>query len=187
MARVDDAGKPQRQGKRMQSRLTLDYATRQHARATQPISKTVTIRDHNKTRSRDNTPSMDDKLRQLRAPLVRVPPVPHQQLRQVAELYNAEVGRQARLLALLAHDPHPDVRSLDHRHVVAAIADAAHPLPRVRLDQPRDVGFLRRGTPAGDDGGERRREIDKGGAEVFEVELIRNEEDESAGLWGKQG
>jgi hypothetical protein len=35
---------------------------------------------------------MNDELRQLRTPLVAVPSMPHQQLRQVAEALDAEIG-----------------------------------------------------------------------------------------------
>ena len=47
---------------------------------------------------------MDDKLRELGTPLVRVAPVPDQELGEVAELIDGEIGGERGLTTLLADD-----------------------------------------------------------------------------------
>ena len=59
----------------------------------------------------------------LRQTDVRVATVHEQQARQEAKLRDRVVGRVARLQALLAGQSDADVRRLDHRHVVGAVAD----------------------------------------------------------------
>lgn len=65
-----------------------------------------------------------------------------------------------------------DIGGLDHRDIVSAIADTAHPLFRVRADQTRDISFLCRRTTAGDDGGQLRRQLDKVLTKVLDAELF---------------
>ena len=108
---------------------------------------------------------MDDKLRELGAPLITIATVPDQQLRQIAKLLDGEIRRQTRLATFLANDTDPDIRCLDHGHVVAAVADAARALPGVGADELGDVGFLGGRAAAGDDGGK----ADGGGDEGFAV------------------
>ena len=70
-------------------------------------------------------------------------PTPDEQLDKVAELFNAEVGREGRLTTFFADNTDADVGSLNHRDVVAAVTDAAHAFLGVGADQTRNVGFLR--------------------------------------------
>ena len=102
--------------------------------------------------NRNNQATMDDKLRQLRAALIAVPSVPHQQLGQMVELLDREIGRQTSLPTFLAHNTHAHVRGLDHGNIVSAVADAAHALLGVLLDQLGDLGFLGGRAAAGHDG-----------------------------------
>ncbi len=44
----------------------------------------------------------------------------------VPELPDGVVGVVDRLAALLAHDAHPDLRGLNHGHIVGAVADGQH-------------------------------------------------------------
>ena len=76
----------------------------------------------------DNQTAMNDKLAQLRRPLVRVPSMPNKQLDKVAELLDAEVRRERGLAAFFADDADAYVGGLDHGDVVAAVADAADAL-----------------------------------------------------------
>ena len=106
--------------------------------------------EHGLTDADDET-SMDDELGQLGTSLVAVPTVPDQKFGQMAELLDGEVGCEAGLMALLADDADADVGGLDHGHVVAAVADTADPLSRVRPDQLGDLGLLCRRASACDD------------------------------------
>lgn len=85
---------------------------------------------------------MDDKLRELCAAFVAVATVPHEELGQVEEVLDGKVGRQTGLPPLLADNADAHVRGLDHGDIVAAVANAAHPLPSVLLDQRGDLGLL---------------------------------------------
>lgn len=125
---------------------------------------------------------MDDKLRQLGAALVAVAAVPHEQLGEVEKLLDREVGREAGLPALLAHDAHADVGGLDHRDVVAAVADAAHALLGVLLDELGHLGLLRRGAPARHHRGQEDGDRDEVGAEVRQVHAQALAVDEQAGI-----
>ena len=60
-----------------------------------------------------------DERRAVRA----VAPVDEQQAGEEAEACHVVVRGAGSLPALAPHDPHPDVCHLDHRHVVAAVAD----------------------------------------------------------------
>ena len=55
-------------------------------------------------------------------PLVAFSPVDQHQPRDVAELGDGEVRREAGLHPLLPHDPDTHARRLDHAHVVPAIS-----------------------------------------------------------------
>jgi hypothetical protein len=114
----------------------------------------------------DDEAAVDDELAQLRAPFVAVAAVPHEQFDEVAELLDAEVGGERGLAAFFANDADAHVRGLDHAHVVAAVADAADAFFRVGADEAGDVGFLRGGAAAGDDGGELHGQGDEVCAEV---------------------
>lgn len=76
----------------------------------------------------DNQAAMNDKLAQLRRPLIRVPSMPNKQLDKVAELLDAEVSRERGLAAFFADDADAHVGGLNHGDVVAAVADAADAL-----------------------------------------------------------
>ena len=144
---------------------------------------------------------MDDKLRELGTPLVRVAPVPDQELGEVAELVDGEIGGERGLTSLLADDAdtwergvsrikssekrhhtqlhvheqggtaRTDIGGLNHRNIVTSVSDAAHSLLGMSADQAGDVGFLRRRTTARDDGRELGRKLDEILAEVFDAEL----------------
>eukprot|EP00754_Rhynchopus_humris_P012111 Rhum_TRINITY_DN14266_c21_g1::Rhum_TRINITY_DN14266_c21_g1_i1::g.78967::m.78967 len=62
----------------------------------------------------------------LREPELRVPPVHREQALQVPETGDRVGGRQLGRASLHADDADADVRHLDHRHVVAAVADGEH-------------------------------------------------------------
>ena len=73
-------------------------------------------------------------------------PVDEQQPLQEGELGDRVVGTSNRLHPLVARHADADVRLLDHRHVVGAVADRERDRLRhhVRLHQPDDVGLLHR-------------------------------------------
>lgn len=114
---------------------------------------------------------MDDKLRQLRAPLVAVSAVPNKQLHQVVELLNREVGCQTCLAAFLAHDADTNVGGLDHRHVISAISYAAHALLCILFDELGDLGLLRRRATAGDHCRQQHRDGNKLHAKVRQQQM----------------
>jgi hypothetical protein len=64
-----------------------------------------------------------------------------------------------------------DIGSLDHAHVVPAIADTANSLFGEISDKTRDVCLLRRRAPARDDSGELGRDLNKLVLEQGEAEL----------------
>jgi hypothetical protein len=113
----------------------------------------------------DDEAAVDDELGELGAALVGIAAVPDEELYEVAELLDGEVGGEGGLPALLSDDSDADVCGLDHADVVAAVADAAHALLGVVADEVGDVGFLRGGAAAGDDGGE----LDGNGDEFLAV------------------
>jgi hypothetical protein len=140
----------------------------------------------------DYEPAVDDKLRQFSRASVRVASMPEKQFCQVAELRHGKVGCKGRLLALFAddadtcsgececcfardvsikHGARTDIGSLDHAHVVPAIADTANALFGVIPDKTRDVCLLRRRAPARDDSGELSRYLNKLVLEQGEAEL----------------
>lgn len=67
-------------------------------------SEDLRARDARTLDDRDDETAMDDKLRELGTPLVRVAPVPDQQLREIAELVDREIGGERGLTTLLADD-----------------------------------------------------------------------------------
>ena len=109
--------------------------------------------------------TVNDELGELRAALVAVPAVPHEQLCQVVELLDGEIGCETGLATFLADDADADVGSLNHRDIVAAVTNAAHALLGVLLDKLGDLGFLRGRAPARDHG----REEDGDGDELGPV------------------
>lgn len=110
----------------------------------------------------DDEAAVHDELGELRGPLVAVAAVPDEELGQVVEGGDAEVGGEGGLAAFLADDADADVGGLDHGDVVAAVADAGDAFLGVGADEGRDVGFLGGGAAAGDDGGELDGEGDEG-------------------------
>lgn len=108
---------------------------------------------------------MDDKLRKLGAPLVAIPSMPDQQLGQIAELLDGEIGSQTRLSALLSNDANTHICCLDHGYIVATITNATCPLLGVGANEFGNVSFLNGRAATGDDGWE----TDGGGNEGFAV------------------
>jgi hypothetical protein len=51
--------------------------------------------------------------------------MPYQQLRKITELFDREIGREGRLPSFFTNDTDAYICRLDHRHVVASVADAA--------------------------------------------------------------
>ncbi len=90
----------------------------------------------------DDQAAMDDELGEFGASLVAVSTVPHEQLGKVAELLDGEVGGETCLVTFFTDNANPHVRGLDHRYVVAAVADAADAFFCLEPDQLRHVGFL---------------------------------------------
>ena len=68
------------------------------------------------------------------------------------ELCDAVVGGEDGLHPLLPADPHPDVRGLDHGHVVGPVPDGEGHGLLVLLDQLHHQGLLQGRHPAADDG-----------------------------------
>ena len=89
----------------------------------------------------------------------------------MAELRYGEVGGERCLFAFFSDDADADVGSLDHRNVVAAVADTAHTLVGERANEARDLGLLRGRAPTRHDDGELRRDLDELVAEVVEEKL----------------
>mmetsp|Transcript_4962 Transcript_4962/g.11927 ORF Transcript_4962/g.11927 Transcript_4962/m.11927 type:complete len:781 (-) Transcript_4962:518-2860(-) len=85
-----------------------------------------------------------------RDPVVEPHPVLEEKRVEEAELPYCEVGGLGRRGALLTHDPDPDVRLLDHRLVVASVADREHAGALPLLDLPDDEGLLPRRAAARD-------------------------------------
>lgn len=123
--------------------------------------------------------------------------MPYEELGEEGELGDGEVGRERSLSTLFADDADTcrstqtvsssqvdarvmrrltNVSSLDHRDVVATVADAAHALLRMCANESSDVGLLRRRAPTSDDGRELRRQLDEVIAEVLDAELWRRAE-----------
>ena len=117
-------------------------------------------------RDGDDEAAVDDELAEFGAAFVRVAAVPDEQFGQVVELGDAEVGGERGLSAFFADDADADVCGLDHGDVVAAVADTGYAFLCVFADEEGDVGFLGRGTAAGNYSGEENCEGDKGLAVV---------------------
>lgn len=95
---------------------------------------------------------MDDELGELGGPLVTVPAVPNEELGEVAELFDGEVGSQTCLPTFLTDNTHTNIGGLDHRDIVTTISNAADALLGVSSDELGHVGFLSRRTSTGHDG-----------------------------------
>ena len=93
---------------------------------------------------RDEETSMDDELSELRTSLVAIPPMPDEQLSQMAELGDGEISRERGLSAFLSHNTNTHVCRLNHAHIVAPVTNAADPFSCVRPDQLGNLGFLHR-------------------------------------------
>ena len=74
----------------------------------------------------DDEPAVDDKLRELRTTFIRVAAVPNKELGQMVELGDAKVCGQRRLATFLADNADTDVGGLDHRDIIATIANAGN-------------------------------------------------------------
>jgi len=98
----------------------------------------------------DETPVYDELRHHCRV-LISQTPVPQNQFGKMLEFENGKVRSQSSLLSLLSHDTHADVRHLDHPHIVTAIANPQHYLPRVILDSLSNDSLLGRGNPAAND------------------------------------
>lgn len=85
---------------------------------------------------------------ELAHPVVRPSAVDQQQPLQEPELSQRIVGRQRRLVTLLPGNAHPNVRLLDHRHVVGAVADGQRHGFLVLFDQLHHHGLLKGSHPA---------------------------------------
>ncbi len=137
----------------------------------------------------DDEAAVHDELGELRRPLVAVAAVPDEELRQVVEGGDAEVGGEGGLAAFLADDADADVGGLDHGDVVAAVADAGDAFLGVCADEGCDIGFLSGGAAAGDNGGELDGEGDEGvavvGQEVREGGAV-DEEGGGGGFGGEE-
>jgi hypothetical protein len=85
---------------------------------------------------------MDDKLRELSAPLVTVTAMPDQELNQMTELLNREIGCQTGLSTFFTNNTNTNIGSLDHRDIVATIANTADTLLGVFANELGHLRFL---------------------------------------------
>jgi len=67
-----------------------------------------------------------------------------EELLEEAELADGDVGRPSGLQALVTRDTNADVRRLDHRDVVSAVADGEEDGLEVLLDELDDERLLQR-------------------------------------------
>lgn len=100
----------------------------------------------------DQHAAVDDELRERAGAVVAEAAVPEEQVLEVLELRDAEVRGERGLLALLAEDADAHVRLLDHRHVVAAVADRERQRLRFVLHDAHDLRLLRGRAAADHDG-----------------------------------
>lgn len=68
--------------------------------------------------------------------------MPDEQPADVAELSNGEVSCQRSLFPLLSHDPHANVRRLNHADIVASITNGTDWLPGVCSKQVYHLGLV---------------------------------------------
>ncbi|KAI6763055.1 hypothetical protein HG530_009035 [Fusarium avenaceum] len=87
---------------------------------------------------------MDDKLRELSAPLVTVTTMPDQELNKMTELLNGEIGRQTSLSTFFTNNTNTNIGSLDHRDIIATIANTADTLLGVFSNKLGHLRFLER-------------------------------------------
>ncbi|KAG7832737.1 hypothetical protein KL943_004678 [Ogataea angusta] len=85
-----------------------------------------------------------------RQPLVRPRAVHEQQLLEVLELADRKVCAACGLHAFHAADADADVRGLDHRHVVGAVADRQQQRALLALHEPHHQRLLQRRHTAAD-------------------------------------
>jgi hypothetical protein len=93
---------------------------------------------------------------QFGQPLVTPRAVDEQQLLQVLELRDGDVGRPRRLETFDARDADANVRCLNHGHVVGAVADGKQDRFGIVLDELDNERLLQRRDSAADDGLSRR-------------------------------
>ena len=86
--------------------------------------------------------------------LLAVAAVPDEQLGQMMELGDGEVGGERGLSTFFADNADADVGGLNHGNVVAAVANATDAFVGKFSDQVGYVGLLGRGTAAGYDSGQ---------------------------------
>ena len=84
----------------------------------------------------------------------------------MAELGDGEIGGQTGLPAFFPDDAHADIGGLDHGDIVPTVANAADAFLRVAADEEGDVGLLRWGAAARDDGRQKDSQRDEGVPEV---------------------
>jgi hypothetical protein len=96
----------------------------------------------------DDHASVDDELRELGSPLIRQPTMPQDEIPQMTELHEREVGRKRGLHAFFADDSKANIRLLYHGDVVSAVANASYPFLIEVFDRPCHEGFLRRAASA---------------------------------------
>lgn len=89
---------------------------------------------------------------QLAQPHVTPGAVDKQQLLQVPELADGDVGGTRSLQAFVTRDADSDVRSLDHRDVVRTVADSEQDRLEVLLDKLDDESLLEGRDAAADNG-----------------------------------
>ena len=83
---------------------------------------------------------------------IRPPPMHDQQLRQEPKLPKRIVRRHRRLRALVPEQPAPDIRLLDHRHVVRPVPDRERHRAPALLDELHRERLLRGRHAAAHDG-----------------------------------
>jgi hypothetical protein len=90
----------------------------------------------------DDQSTVNDELCQFGGSLVAVTAMPDEEFRDVAELRDAEIGRQRCLSAFFAHDTATYIGGLDHAYIISTVTDTAHSLFGVFSNQLGDLGLL---------------------------------------------
>ena len=116
----------------------------------------------------DEQAAVDDELGKLGGALVTITAVPDEQLGEMVELGDGEIGGEGGLPAFFSHNSNADVGGLDHGDVVATVTNAGDAFVRVGADEEGDVGFLGWGAAAGDYGRQEDGDGDEGEAVVEE-------------------
>jgi len=95
----------------------------------------------------DNHATMDNELGQGGASLIGQTTVPDDQLFDVAESLDGEIGSERGLHAFLAYDSKSNVSFLNHCYIVATVTDAGNDLTSEMLDVYRNNSFLGGAAP----------------------------------------